>query len=252
MTLRVLRAEILKLRSTRMWVGLLFGAVALTALGAIATLAIAGTPQGAQAGLTPVRSAADVADLVYASSAAGTFALILGAMSITGEYRSGTIAGTFLATPSRTPVIVAKAAALAVVGLGFGLAYALIPVVSAEVYLVVKGLPLEFGTSVLFAMLVIGAMGATSAAIGAGVGAAIRSQLVAILGLLGWTLVVEQLLGGLLPDVRRWLPFVGAQASLTRQDAALLSPLPGGALLVVYVGLAVILGVVFTRQRDIS
>lgn len=252
MTWHLLRAEILKLRSTRMWIGLLVGAVALTGLGAIATLAVAGTPEGAQAGLTPLRTVTDVADLVYTSSAAAIFAMILGAVSITGEYRSGTIAGTFLATPSRTPVIVTKAAAVAVVGFGFGLVCALIPLVSAEVYLGIKGLPLRFGMSVLIAVLVIGAMGASSAAIGAGVGAAIRSQLVAILALLGWALVVEQILGGLLPDYRKWLPFIGAQASLSRQDPTLLAPLPGGLLLIAYVTLAVIVGVLFTRQRDIS
>lgn len=252
MTGRLVRAELLKVRSTRMWMGLLFGAVALTGLGAIATLAIAGTPEGAQAGLTPLRSVTDVADLVYTSSAAAIFAMILGAVSITGEYRSGTIAGTFLATPSRTPVILSKAVAVAAVGFGFGMVCALIPLVSAEAYLGIKGLPLRFGMPVVTAVLVIGAMGASSAAIGAGVGAAIRSQLVAILGLLGWGLVVEQLIGGLLPDYRKWLPFIGAQASLSRQDPTLLSPLPGGLLLIAYVSLAVIVGMLITRQRDIS
>jgi ABC-2 type transport system permease protein len=252
MILHLLRAEILKLRSTRMWMGLLFGAVALTGLGAIATLAIAGTLEGAQAGLTPVRSVSDISDLVYASSAAALFAMILGAVAITGEYRSGTIAGTFLATPSRTPVIVTKAAAAAAVGFGFGVVCALIPVVSAEVYLGIKGLPLTFGMPVVISVLVIAVTGASSAAIGTGVGAAIRSQLVAILALLGWGLVVEQIIGGLLPDYRKWLPFIGAQASLSRQDPTLLSPLPGGLLLIAYVVVAVIAGVLVTRQRDIS
>ncbi len=39
----------------RMWIGLLLGAVALVTLGAIATLAIAGTPEGREAGLTADR-----------------------------------------------------------------------------------------------------------------------------------------------------------------------------------------------------
>lgn len=250
--MKLVRAELLKIRSTRMWMGLLFGAVALTGLGAIATLAVAGTAQGAQAGLVPVRSVQDVADLVYTSSAAGIFAMILGAVASTGEYRSGTIAGTFLATPSRSPVIVGKVVAAAVVGFAFGIVCALIPFVSAEVYLAIKGLPLAFGSSVLLAVLVVGAMGASSGAIGAGIGAAIRSQLVAILGLLGWGLVVEQLIGGLLPDWRKWLPFLGAQASLAQQDPTLLRPVPGGLLLIGYVVLALVIGVFVTRERDIS
>lgn len=252
MTLHLLRAEFLKLRTTRMWLGLLLGAVALTGLGAIATLAIAGTPEGAAAGLAPLRSTTDVADLVYASSAAALFSMILGAVAITGEYRSGTIAGTFLATSARASVIVTKAVAAAAVGFGFGVVCALIPVVSAEAYLSVKGLPLAFGMPVVISMLVMGVMGASSAAIGTGMGAAIRSQLVAILGLLAWLLLVEQLIGGLLPHWRKWLPFIGAQASLSRQDPTLFAPLAGGLLLTGYVVLAVVVGVAFTRPRDIS
>jgi hypothetical protein len=49
------------------------------------------------------------------------FAALLGALSITGEIRHGTIRPTYLTTPQRARVIAAKAAASALGGLALGL-----------------------------------------------------------------------------------------------------------------------------------
>ena len=250
--MRLFRSELLKIRSTRLWIGLLLGAAALTLLGALATLSVAGTEQGAQAGVTPLRTVSDVRDFVYVANATGLFTVILGAIAVTGEYRSGTMAGTFLASPTRSPVVIAKAVACSVIGIGFGVACALIAVICAEGYFLTKGLPLQFGSSVGVAILVVAATSATSAAIGVGVGAVLRSQLVTVLALLGWGLVVEQVVGGLLHSWQKWLPFAEAQASLAQQEPDLLAPLPGGLLLIGYVALAVVVGIWFTRRRDIT
>ncbi len=250
--IRLVRAELLKIRTTRLWLGLLIGGALLTALGAIATLSLGGTAQGAQAGITPVRTLADVRDLVYTANTAGIFAVVLGATVITTEYRSGTIAGTFLATPLRWPVITAKVLASAITGFVFGVVCALIPVVSAEVYLVLKGYGTRFGGSVGLAVAVVGLVGGSSGAIGAGVGSALRSQLVAILVVLGWMLVVEPLAGGLVPDLLPWLPFSGAQASLSQQTPGLFAPGTGGLLLAGYIVLAMAAGIAVTRRRDVG
>ena len=103
--------EVLKLRSTRLWIGLLLGAAALTVLGAIATLAVAGTAKARPGRPRPRCARWPTSGLRVRVERDGLFTLILGAVAITGEYRSGTIAGTFLATPTRSPVIVAKAVA---------------------------------------------------------------------------------------------------------------------------------------------
>ena len=55
--------------TTRLWIGL--GAVGLAALGAIATLAIAGTPDGLEAGLTPIETVEDVRDFVATGRSPG-------------------------------------------------------------------------------------------------------------------------------------------------------------------------------------
>jgi ABC-type transport system involved in multi-copper enzyme maturation permease subunit len=49
------------------------------------------------------------------------FAALLGAMSITGEIRHGTIRPTFLVTPWRGRVVAAKVCASMLTGAGFGL-----------------------------------------------------------------------------------------------------------------------------------
>jgi ABC-2 type transport system permease protein len=247
----LVRVEILKIGSTRMWLGLLLGAVALTAVGAIATLVLAGTPDGIKQGIHLVRTAQDVRDLVYTASGVSVFTLILGATSMTTEYRSGTIASAFLATPTRWPVVVAKTIANAAVGFAFGLISALIPVASAVVYFMIKGLPVHLGRPVVDGVLVVCAIGAYCGAIGAGVGAAIRSQLVAIIGVLSWHLIAEALIGSLVHPVRRWLPFLGTQGALTQSQSGMLRPIQGVALMVVYLGLALAVGVVVTARRDV-
>ena len=250
--IRLVRVEMLKLRSTRMWLGLLLGAVLLVALGAIATLIISGRPEGVKQGLTPIRTAQDVRDLVYTAGIVGVFTLILGATSMTTEYRSGTIAGTFLATPNRWPVVAAKVIGSAAIGLVFGLIAASIPVMSAVVYFLVKGQHIALGRPVVDAVLVVCVIGAYSAAIGAGVGAAIRSQLVAILSVLAWSLVAEPLVGSLIHPVRKWLPVEGAHGALTQEMPGLLSPSGGGALMVAYVLIALAVGILVTRRRDVA
>jgi ABC-2 type transport system permease protein len=250
--IRLVRVEILKIRSTRMWLGLLLGAVALTGVGAVATLIIAGTPQGVQQGLTPIRTAQDVRDLVYTALVVSVFTLIMGATSMTTEYRSGTIAGTFLATPTRRPVVVAKTIASAAVGLMFGLIAALIPVVSAVVYFMVKGLPIALGRPVLDAVLIVCVIAAYCGAVGAGVGAAIRSQLVAIIGVLCWHVIVEQLVGGLFHQTSKWMPFLGTEGALTQRADGMLKPAQGVMMMIAYTTLALVIGIVVTSRRDVS
>jgi ABC-2 type transport system permease protein len=99
----LISAEWIKLTTTRSPF-LLACAVTLLSLGFAAIQAVAGlTP------LLPERAAIGVATF-------GVPALtILAALTITGEYRTGTIATTFLASPERTLVLLAKSAVAAAV-----------------------------------------------------------------------------------------------------------------------------------------
>ena len=102
MSTALVRSELRKITSTRLWWGLLLGAVIYTVIQAGANAAIAGTDPGAGQPATPALDTAQAIRTVYATSAftgAYIFAMILGITGMTGEYRYQTITPTFLATP---------------------------------------------------------------------------------------------------------------------------------------------------------
>lgn len=245
--------ELEKLWTTRLWIGLVLGAVGLVILGAVATLAIAGSPEGARSGITPIETVEDVRDFVSTGSVAGVFALVLGATMMTTEHRHGTLAGTFLATPARWPVVVAKVAAAALAGLMLGIVGGVIPLVAAGVDFAIAGDAVPFGASVVLAILAVAAGTAFSAAMGAAVGAALRSQLIAILGVLGWSLVVESLVGAIVPATVKWFPFTGLTNALTQTGTAdLFSPGVAGLLMGLYLGVGLGVGIGVTMTRDVA
>ena len=244
--------EVTKVRTARMWIGLLLGAVAIVTLGAVATLAVAGSAEGAEAGVRPVETLDDVRVFVATGSIAGVFALLLGATTMTTEHRHRTLSATFLATPTRWPVVLAKVVGSSIVGLAFGLIGAAIPLVAVAISFAIDGEVMPFGASVLLAFLGVGAGAAFSAAMGAAVGAALRNQLLAILAVLGWALVVEGVVGAIVPATVRWFPFSGLTGSLTQTGGDLFAPLTAGVLMIGYVGVAVAIGVAFTLRRDVE
>jgi hypothetical protein len=249
--IRLVRAELIKLVSTRLWIGLLIAALAISILGAVATFAVGGTPEGQAAGVGDVRSVSDMADLVYAGAAASLFALVAGAAMSTGEHRHGTIAGTFLITPARWRVVVAKVLAALVVGFGFGVASAVVPLVVAIVVFLARGETMPLGAEVPVAIGKVGVQCAYAAAFGAGIGAAMRSQLWAILSLLAWLFLVESILWGFFPSTLKWLPFAGVQASWGTSSSLLLPTAAGGALMLIYVLAATGVGIASERARDV-
>src|SRR5215210_4654327 len=96
----LLRSEWLKLRTTRTPLWLTLAMLVLAGVGA-ATFA-GGTPESD----LPEQDWAE--NLADAAGVATWFALLLGILLMTGEYRHGTITPTFLASPDRDRVLTAK------------------------------------------------------------------------------------------------------------------------------------------------
>jgi ABC-type transport system involved in multi-copper enzyme maturation permease subunit len=247
----LIRAELLKVRTTRLWVGLAIGGLGLVALATVAVLLIAGTAEGLQEGLGPITEVDDVQTLVWSGAAISFFAVVLAATMATGEFRYGTVGSTYLATPSRTDVIVSKVLAAIPLGAAYGLIGGLLPLVIAAVWLPAKGDPFPFGSGVPIAVAEVVVQCAYGAALAVGVGAAIRSQLVAILGLLGWTFVAEPLATALVPALKRWAPFAGVQGAFGAPDDRLFGHLAAAALMVLYVASATSLAIWLERRRDV-
>lgn len=200
--INLVRAELLKIRSTRMWLGMLALSLGFSLMGLAVYVALAGVEMDGEATIPPVTDPATVRAF-YASASGGVlFMMILGIMGITGEYRHQTISGTFLVTPVRGRVLAAKLISYFLFGAGFGLATVLFTVAVALPALAIKGgstslldhdVPLILGGTVLAMALY--------ALVGLGLGALIRNQIAAIIVAVGWVQLVEGIVTIALPQV---------------------------------------------------
>jgi ABC-2 type transport system permease protein len=250
--IELVHAELLKVRSTRLWIGMAIGAVGLTGVSTILFLALAHSANAQANGIHPIVTTEDLRTLVFQASGTLAFVLVLAATMATAEFRYGTASGTYLAVPSRMRVISAKSIAGAIVGLLYGVAAATMTVAIAVVWLAIDGRSIPIGASVIGAIGQEGLRCAYGAALAVGVGAALRSQLVAILGLLGWLFIVEPLGVALLPRFAKFMPFAGVGGAFGHGNETALFGWAGSlALAVVWVVSVWASAVSLERTRDV-
>lgn len=186
------------------------------------------------------------------------FALLLGVLVITVEFRHKTVTTAFLVTPRR-PLFVAGKLLIAVLS---GAALALVvlagTVIGGGIALSAKGG--SFGTlagqigAVLPGMVLVYAL---FAVVGVGVGSLLTNQVVAIVVCLGWFLILENIIAGIWTGTVRWLPGGVAQAAANvsgggNRDIGLFSWWQGSLLILLY-GLAfAALGSIVLTRRDIT
>jgi ABC-2 type transport system permease protein len=240
-----LLSELRKMRSTRTNLGLLAGMVALILL----TVLLAGS----------LSKAADLAQhddqhgLLSAGTSAALFAALIGVMAITSEFRHGTIRPTFVFTPNRRRVITAKVVASLLMGILFGLAAIALSFGIGYMVLAIRGIPLELETNhVVWLFVGTPLLTAAWATIGVGLGAVVRNQVLAVIGLTVWAMVVDNLLVNLVPSIGGYTPG-GASAALVADPADYVLSAPAGALvLVAYVVALVAAGAVLVGRRDVT
>jgi ABC-2 type transport system permease protein len=185
------------------------------------------------------------------------FAALLGATSITAEIRHGTIRPTFLITPKRERVIAAKLLATAATGIAVGLlAEALTAGIEAG-GLAIRGIHIQLTVGDYLQLLGGGAAAAGFfAAIGLGVGAVVRQQVGAVVGLVIWLLLIETTLIGNVPSAGKFAPGAAAGAIAgaiqTQSPSDLVAPGIGVLLLVVYAAIASFGGTTLTNRRDVA
>lgn len=252
--IRLVNAEFGKLFTTKLWLWLLLGAIGLTALGVSLTIGLDGSAGNPN---PPVSTPAGQRNLFSAAAAAGIFGLILGIIGVTGEFRHQTVTPTFLTTPHRGRVVIAKLISYAISGIGYGLVTIVVAIAIALPWLSAKDVSISLGSNGIPRTLAGVAAGvAVYTLLGVGLGALIRNQIAAVVGALVYLFVVEGLVSAL-PTVRdyyKWLPG-GANSALTggsQPGVSLLQPYQGGLLLVAY-GLAfAILGTWLAVRRDVT
>ena len=240
-----IKAELLKIRSTRTTMGLILGMIALILLFTLLT-GLLTHPSG-------LASKEDQRELLSVGSLAGVFSALAGVLLVTSEYRFGTIRPTMLFNPVRSHVLAAKVVAGALAGLSFGVLGEAIGWAIGYVILDGRGITVVL-TSGDVLLLTLGGLAGVAlwAAIGVGVGAIIHNQVGGIIALLAWGLVVDDLLFGLVPSVGRFTPTRASDALMGLRVQHLVSPGAGAITLIAWAGVLAVVGIALSVRQDIN
>lgn len=267
------RSELTKHFTTSMW--WILGLVLLVYVGstsaglAVALAGVASGSLGADAVGAPAVSVEAAPPLIYslATAVGYVFPLLIGTLLVTAEFRHKTLTPTFLAVPRRGVALVGKALA----GVVIGVLYAVVALVSTvgpgAAVLAAFGVDTALGSGDTWAML-----GRTILAyavwvlVGIGVGALVRNQVAAVVGVIVFTQFIEPIIRTIatlidgLADVLDYLPgaasdaLVGASiyTTLTGSGGEGLQWWAGGLVLLGYAVVLLLLGHLFSWRRDVS
>jgi ABC-2 type transport system permease protein len=243
----LLRAELIKLRTTRTFAGMAGAAIGLSLLLAVLVSL-----------LTEPTEESVLID-VFASDTSGLFIVVLAVVGIGGEWRHRTITSSLLAAPDRLRFLAAKTLAFAAAGMLVSLLISIAVTVAGVAILSVRDLPLPDAGDLLALYGRNALVAALLGALGVGVGALVRNQVVAVVGLLVWWFAVEPTLLALVPSVGRFGPFVALSTGVTDippedaglGDVDLLAPGLSALLLLAWIGAAFAAGYALLRRRDV-
>jgi ABC-2 type transport system permease protein len=242
-------SELLKLRTARSFIVLSCLALGLVTLLSLATsLTSTYSPEEQTPGI----------DLISNASTVALFTLMLGVLSVTTEYRNGTIASTLLVEPNRVRVLTAKLIAVLLSGAAMGLLTAVVALLIGEAILSGRGYPLRLsGSEVIELVAGTTAAGGLMAAVGAGIGALVRVQTAAIVAVLIYLFVVEPVLIFVVAASFEPYALGSALSELTGTGEISdiedpLGQLAGGLLLLGYAAVFALLGAAVMRARDVT
>lgn len=185
----ILRAELIKITTTRPWWIVL-----------ICTLVLGGCAAATVAMLQPNGAAFGDPGIVRSIYNGGNpltrvLVMVLGIAAMGGEYRHQTLATTFLATPRRGRVLLGKAAGLLLFGLLYGAASVIAGVAVAVPFILVNDGSFFFDRGDTWRSLILGAISlALWSMIGMGLGILVRNMLVAMLVGISFAYLVEPIL----------------------------------------------------------
>ncbi|MFV0532415.1 MAG: hypothetical protein ACK5MR_02025 [Cumulibacter sp.] len=260
--MNLFKSELRKFFSTRTWLWLLIGTVAIALIQVAFMLAAAGTKDSSGMPVFPEITSPEMQALVLSAPASATiFISILGILAVTTEYRHGTISTTYLATPHRWQVLVAKLGTYLLLGVLYAVVAAIFTVVLTAIWVGSAGGSLSLGGD--NAKILIGATVAAAlyGVIGVSVGALIPNQIGAVTGFLAYTFVVESILSGVpatQDTIYPYLPGGAAAAMYTYADIPgaggieYLAPVAGGFILAGYAVVVGALAYVLSSRREVT
>jgi ABC-2 type transport system permease protein len=274
----LVRAELLKVRTTSTW--WVFGLIMLP-LWALAVLYNWGTLNAQQnldtanSGLSAdqaeqVRVAGEAVNLATTLYTSGQFlgvllVMLLGAIIVTNEFFHLTATTTFLVTPVRERVVLAKLAAAVVLGLVFWLGTTILNLIVVPFILDALNVGAQLGEAAIWRAVALNGLAfALWAILGVGFGVLIRSQLAAtltlsiayVIGNFGATLVfflLTQYVAEWTSKLQVIVPTAASQLMIAGTELPGNPPRwVGAAVLIGYALVAGLIGTAIMRRRDIS
>jgi ABC-2 type transport system permease protein len=256
-----LRAEFLKLRTTRLVAGMTGLAAVLTTLIGVLEAISAGTGKGMA--IPSLATAGGLRDDLASTGFALLVAALLGVAVASGEFRLKTATDTYLDQPYRGRVLAAKAVAAAGAGAVLGIAAAVASTGITLGFAASRGYPLALPDPAIARYAggtVIGS--ALLAAAGVGVGSLIRHQVSAVIAVVAWGFVVELVAGATVTEAGGFLPYTaaamlagdangGGMPQIPRGVAALPYPAAIGVLAAIAAAIAAIAALTAVR-RDVT
>ena len=247
---RLIHTELLKQRTTRTFLAGITAAPLIAGLVTLAILSAAGTQ-----GNEPLGPDSLVQVIGGSAGAITLIAVVLGVLGMTGEYRHQTITTTFLASPRRRNVVIAKLAAHSLSGAAMGVLSIAVSATIAIPWLLASGVDLDADARALRVAVGVVVSTALYGSLGVSIGALLRNQTAASAAVLVWLLAVEGLIGDLLgrSALLRWLPAAAGRALVQVDPTGDTLSLPtAAAVFTAYVAVFALAGIRFTLNRDIT
>jgi ABC-type transport system involved in multi-copper enzyme maturation permease subunit len=259
-------AELLRLRSTRLWLSALLTAV-LCGGGPVSLIGVIG-PHDVQPPMPGLDTEAGVRSVLGIVTVTVLFPAVFGAIAMTAEYRHRTISVTFLFAPRRWRILVAKLVAFAIGGTVYGLVVSAAAGGALYATAALRGVPVGLDSATVLELLLrTTATMAIYTVLGVGVGALLRNQVAALAVVIGYLYFAELAILAV-PGVNAVYPYLpgGATAALTdfgyltaalaqqtgTAGGQLLSTQAGAAVLGAYALVAAALAVAFPLRRDVT
>ena len=196
----LVRAELLKLRSTRTALGLFIVILIVTLVPLVLLMAFLPRNWLETDGVAGF--------LNTASALIPLVLLVFGILGMTNEYRHGTITYSYLVTPRRWQVMVIKLLVYALIGIVTMLAAVILVYLLILAGGAIRGVSIDAtGGSTLgdYARTIVVAGLVTT--FGVALGALFRAQVITVAGALIWALFVENIVAALKPKIGMWMPF---------------------------------------------
>lgn len=276
--MRLIRSEFLKIRTTNVWWLFLIGALGLLLLAftvnAFQLNFILNPPEGAdldaqtQAQFAVLRTPAAMTSFLATSGQyfGLMFVLLIGIITVTNEFHHQTATTTFLATPHRTSVIVAKSVAAAIFGAILWAITTLINIPATQIYLKAQDVSAVFGDAAVQRAIALNLLAYVLwALIGVGIGVLIRSQIGATVtamvlytvGTIAVAIIVQIMVNQFdwkwAENIQWAFPSIASGLMVNGVD---IPDQPhywvGGLILLAWAAVTGVIGTLITRTRDIS